>query len=98
MMLVTASLLAALSTVGASAHRPTYPVAVDTPGVRLTRAQLEAKLAASTGDAPADLAGADLSGLDLAGLDFRRASLTHVRLADAKLAGSNLFSCDLTDA
>jgi uncharacterized protein YjbI with pentapeptide repeats len=76
----------------------TLASAVDTPGTRMTRAQLTARLAAATEDKPPDLSKADLSGLDLSGLDFRRANLTGARLAGTRLVGANLFTVDLTDA
>jgi uncharacterized protein YjbI with pentapeptide repeats len=71
---------------------------VDTPRARMDPAQLKAKLAAATEDAPPDLRKADLSGLDLQGVDFKRANLAGARLAGTKLAGANLFTADLTDA
>ncbi|HET6798729.1 MAG TPA: pentapeptide repeat-containing protein [Gemmatimonadales bacterium] len=72
--------------------------AVDTPGLRMTRAQLTAKLNQATADKPPDLSKADLSGLDLSGVDFKRANLAGARLAGTKLVGANLFTADLTDA
>jgi uncharacterized protein YjbI with pentapeptide repeats len=68
------------------------------PRAQMDLAQLKSKLAAATGDAPADLSKVDLSGLDLSGVDFKRANLTGARLVGTKLAGANLFTCDLTDA
>jgi uncharacterized protein YjbI with pentapeptide repeats len=67
-------------------------------GTQLDADQVRARLAASTGDKPADLSGLDLSRLDLHGVDFRRASLMRTKLAGANLAGANLFTSDLTDA
>ncbi|HEV8176858.1 MAG TPA: hypothetical protein VGP44_04145, partial [Gemmatimonadales bacterium] len=45
----------------------------DTPTVRLTLAQVKARLAAGTEEKAPDLSRADLSGLDLHGVDFKRA-------------------------
>ena len=68
------------------------------PRAQMDLAQLKSKLAAATGDAPADLSKVDLSGLDLSGVDFKRANLTGARLVGTKLVGANLFTSDLTDA
>jgi uncharacterized protein YjbI with pentapeptide repeats len=65
---------------------------------RLNKAQLQAKLNASTEDKPPDLGKVDLSGLDLSGVDFKRANLAGAHLIRTKLVGANLFTCDLTDA
>jgi uncharacterized protein YjbI with pentapeptide repeats len=73
-------------------------VAVDTGLTRMTKAELQAKLAAGTEDAPPDLKKIDISGLELNGVDFKRANLTGSRLAGTKLIGANLFTVDLTDA
>jgi uncharacterized protein YjbI with pentapeptide repeats len=70
----------------------------DTGLTRMSKAQLQAKLAASTEDNPPDLKKVDLSGLDLSGVDFKRATLAGSRLAGTKLIGANLFTADLTDA
>jgi uncharacterized protein YjbI with pentapeptide repeats len=71
---------------------------VAAPRAQMDLAQLKSKLAAATGDNPADLSKVDLSGLDLSGVDFKRANLTGARLTGTKLAGANLFTSDLTDA
>jgi uncharacterized protein YjbI with pentapeptide repeats len=68
------------------------------PRAQMDLAQLKSKLAAATGDSPADLSKVDLSGLDLSGVDFKRANLAGARLVGTKLVGANLFTSDLTDA
>jgi uncharacterized protein YjbI with pentapeptide repeats len=70
----------------------------DTGLTRLDKAQLQAKLNASTEDKPPDLNKVDLSGLDLSGVDFKRANLAGAHLTRTKLVGASLFTCDLTDA
>src|SRR5687767_12631275 len=72
--------------------------AADSPAVRLSLAQVKARLAAGTEETPPDLSRTDLSRLDLSGVDFRRANLTGSRLVGTKLVGANLFTSDLTDA
>jgi uncharacterized protein YjbI with pentapeptide repeats len=61
----------------------------------LSRAEVEAILAAATADRPADLTdkslnGLDLSGLDLSGADLRWARLNRADLRNARLAGARL--------
>ena len=87
--------LAALLSGGALAP-PSFPA--DSPAVRLTLAQVKARLAAGTEQTPPDLSRVDVSGLDLSGIDFKRANLAGARLVGVKLPGANLFTCDLTDA
>src|SRR6476659_1789440 len=74
----------------------------------MTRAQIEAALAAAGPTGIVDLSARRLNGLDLSALDLRRTKLQAARLNNAKLAGANLdgvmldqawaLSADLSDA
>jgi uncharacterized protein YjbI with pentapeptide repeats len=80
---------------------------LDTLGVRLTRADLDAAAAAGTVFAGGRLAGVDLSGQDLSGLalpggwagvDFSFANLAGTGLVGQSLPGAVFFSANLSGA
>ena len=64
----------------------------------LTRADLEAKLAALKPGEVLDLSARSLNGLDLSGMDLRRTKLQSARINKVKLAGANLYGADLSEA
>ena len=76
-------------------------VDLDSPAMteaEMTRADVEAKLAAATPAAPANFERAKLNGLDLGSLDFSGANLRAARLNGASLAGARLDGADLGQA
>jgi uncharacterized protein YjbI with pentapeptide repeats len=64
----------------------------------ITRAEIEAALAATPPTTPLDLSGRRLNGLDLSGLDLRRARFQASRLNRINLAGANLDGVTLDQA
>src|SRR5262245_62009859 len=61
----------------------------------MTRAEIEAALAAKGANGTVDLSAKRLNGLDLSGLDLRRVRLQSARLMRANLAGANLDGVNL---
>jgi len=64
----------------------------------MTRADVEAVIAAATSDQPADFTGKKLSGLDLSGLDLSGALLRAARLNRTKLNNAKLDRAILDQA
>ena len=82
------SLALGLFAVAAPAQSPQSGVDMTLPKMveaKLTRAEVEARLAAATPDAPADFTRIWLNGLDLSGLDFSGAILRAASLNGADL-------------
>ena len=64
----------------------------------LTRAQVVARLDASSADHPASFLGENLSGLDLSGLDFKRANLSKAKLVGTKMMKAKMFGVNFDGA
>jgi uncharacterized protein YjbI with pentapeptide repeats len=64
----------------------------------MTRAEVEARLAQATPDAPADFTLVSLNGLDLSGLDFSKAVMRSAYLNGADLSGARLDGAVLDQA
>ncbi|MFL5000874.1 MAG: pentapeptide repeat-containing protein, partial [Xanthobacteraceae bacterium] len=64
----------------------------------MTRADVEARLAGTTAENPADFTARKLSGLDLSGLDFSGAVFRAARLNKTNLAGARLDRAILDQA
>ena len=102
---LAAALLAALpvATLGQDMMRHVNLSSPAMTEAELTRAQVEARLAAATADKPADFTNASLNGLDLSALDlsgavFRAARLNKANLKGANLTGASIRGTDLFGA
>jgi uncharacterized protein YjbI with pentapeptide repeats len=67
-------------------------------GGPMSAAQVQAMLAASAPDKPANFTQANLANLDLQQVDFKGANLSHANLFGAELDGANFSRCNLEGA
>jgi uncharacterized protein YjbI with pentapeptide repeats len=75
-----------------------YARSPEMTSAEMTRADVEAVIAAATSDQPADFTGKKLSGLDLSGLDLSGALLRAARLNRTKLNNAKLDQAILDQA